>query len=229
MSAYDALLFAVGGVLATAVLIGLIVRRRVRACVSFVSYLTAVAVGKALQLMWPERFWTWDFMRWSDALQVILRAAIAFEICYKVFRPLPEGSKRMRATLALVLMAMAIAFVVYPPQAANAFEGTIVLQQVSYGVAFLFVAFLLVTWHYGIPIDPLHRDIACGFGLLSLVLSFAAALSAYDPAAEWGRYFLVKTAYPLLLAAWCVSAWRRDPPTRLSPRTMRFLQPWRLR
>jgi hypothetical protein len=44
---------------------------------------------------------------------------------------------------------------------------------------------------------------------------------------DWGRDFIVKTTYPVVLAAWCASAWRRDVEKILSPATMRRLQPWR--
>lgn len=229
MPMYDAGIRVLNLLLAGMALAGMVTRRRIAACVSFPVHLSTDIVGRVLVLVWPDRFWTWDFVFWTDAVQVAVRAAIVLELTYKVFRPLPEGLQHVRLMLALVLTGMVLAFLVYPPRATNAFEGTLVLQQVSYGVAFLFIAFLLVTWYHGVPLDPLHRDIACGFGALNFVLAFATALSEYDPAYDWGRYFIIKTAYPFLLAGWCVSAWRPDTPSRLSPRTMRILQPWRVR
>lgn len=229
MPLYDTSINLLCIALATAVLVGLLVTARVRACVSFAVYVVSAVVTRVLILTWPGRFFTWDFVFWSDAVQTGLRAAIALEISYKVFRPLPGGFARIRLMFMLVVGAMAIAFWIAPPQASNAFEWTFVLQQVSYGVAFLFGAFLLVTWYHCVPLDRLHLDIAAGFSVLNMVLAFTRALAQLEPDTDWGRNLVIKSAYPLLLAAWCLSAWRRDAPTKLSPASLRRLQPWRVR
>lgn len=228
MSEWDILHRWVCLALALTALAGLATTGRWRACVSFALYLGSVALGRVLLLAWPERFWTWDFVFWSDAVQTVLCAAVAFEVCYRVFRPLPNAFRHMRVLLLLVLLGMAAAFTLARPQAASLFEATVVLQQVSYGIAFLFGAFLLLTYVFGTPVDLLHTDIACGFTALNGILAFTAALAAFDPATTWGRDLIVKTGYGLLLAGWCVSAWRREPATLLSPRTLHWLRPWRL-
>lgn len=227
MSNFDTLHRSFCVVAALGALIGLGVTGRWRACVSFGPYLVTVVVGRVLLLAWPESFWTWTFAFWSDAVQTGLCAAIAFEICYKVFRPMPYAFRQIRVLLLLVLVAMGAAFAVERPQVTSLFEGTLVLQQVSYGVAFLFGAFLFLTWWYGTPLDRLLVDIACGLSALNGVLAFTAALAAFDPATAWGRDLIIKSGYLLLLAGWCVSAWRPEPPTLLSERTLRWLRPWR--
>lgn len=228
MSDYGVVLLLVGSVLASVALCGLAVQRRVRASYSFALYLLTVSAGRVLLLVAPEHFWTWPFMFWTDALQTLLCAAIAFEICAKVFRPLPGGRVYVRRLIGLVVVARVLTFVILPPHASDAFEGTFVVAQVSYAVAFLFGAFLLVTWYGGVPVDPLHRDVVCGFVVLSGLVAYTGELSALDPGTAWGRDLLTKSAYPLLLLFWCWSAWRRDEPTRLSPRSLALLQPWRV-
>ncbi len=226
MSDFDGARRVFGLVLASVALTGLVVNGRWRACWSFALYLASCVVGRVLLLAWPERFWTWNFVFWSDAVQTSLCAAVAFEVAYRVFRPLPNALERMRLLLLLVVLGVAAAFLLAPPQAVSFFEATVVLQQVSYGVALLFGAFLLLAWWHGTPLDRLHADIACGFSALNMTLAFTCALAQFDPARDWGRDLIVKSAYLLLLAAWCVSAWRAEPATRLSPRTLRWLRPW---
>ncbi len=227
MSAYGVFLLLLCQTLAVCALGGLIARGRWRACGSFVAYLVSVVLVRVLPLAWPQTFWTWPFLFWTDILQLTLSAAVALEVAFKIFRPLPNGNRHMRVTLALVLSAIALGLGLWATPVTDAFQGTLTMQQASYGVTFVFVAILLVTRNYGVPVDPLHRDILVGFTLLRAVVAYAEALSSFDPAFAGGRYFVVKSAYPLLLLGWCVSAWRRDVPSRLSPPTLRRLQPWR--
>ncbi len=227
VSDYGVFLLLLCQALAVCALGGLLARGRWRACRSFGAYLASAALGHGLLLAWPQTFWTWPFMFWTDVVQLALSAAVALEIAFKIFRPLPNGNRHMRLTLTLVLAAIALGLGLWATPVTDAFQGTLTMQQASYGITFLFVAILLVTRNYGVPVDPLHRDILVGFTLLRAVVAYAEALSAFDPAFAGGRYFVVKSAYPLLLLAWCVSAWRRDVPSRLSPLTLRRLQPWR--
>ena len=43
--------------LATGAVAGVIVRRRVGVCWTFVAYLGVIAVADLMMLVWPERFW----------------------------------------------------------------------------------------------------------------------------------------------------------------------------
>jgi hypothetical protein len=227
VSAYGVFLRLLCLALAACALGGLIARGRWRACLGFGAYLTSAALGRALLLAWPQTFWTWPFLFWTDVLQLALSSAVALEVAFKIFRPLPNGNRHMRLTVGLVLAVIAIGLALWATPVTDAFQGTLTMQQASYGVTFLFVAILLVTRSFGVPVDPLHRDILCGFTLLLALVAYGEALSSFDPAFAGGRDFVVKSAYPLLLLAWCVGAWRRDVPSRLSPVNLRRLQPWR--
>lgn len=213
--------------LATTALIGLVVRHKLRACLLFPVYLLTAAAGHLLVASLPHLFWTWGFMALTDGVQVALRLGIAFEIAFKLFRaPLLVGRQRIRAAFALVTVGLLGAMLLYPWHHMDAFEVTLAFGRVSYGVAVLFMVFLLVAFYYAVPIDPLHRAIAAGFAFTSAVLAFGHVFSLND---GWGRHFVTVLAYPVVMAAWAYSAWRRESLAGLSDEAVRILWPWRAR
>lgn len=213
----------------TVALAGLYVRGRVRSSWLFPIYLGVSGAGAALVVLSPGVFWTWGFFAATDVLQAVLTAGIAFEIAYRTFRPLPVGFRRVRLAMLTVLVGVALALAFQNRPLASAFDLAQMLERVSYGTSFLFLTFMLLTGYYGVPTDPLYRDIAAGFVLVNLVVGCASALAAFDPVFDLGRYFVSKTAYPCALAWWLVAAWRREDYGWLSPETVRYLQPWRVR
>lgn len=226
MTRLDQAVLVVSGLLATAALAGLVRRDRLRACRLFGVYLVVAAAGALLMAVFPGMFWTWEFYAATDVLQTSLRVGIALELSWRVFRPLPLGPRRVGPALLLVLLASGLALAFYPKPIGNAFELAVFVDALSYGVAWLFGVFLLLTLYYGVPLDPLHRDLAAGFGAVSFLLVYQQPLTSLDP--YLGRDFVVKMLYPLLLAAWNVSAWRREDFGRLEAETVRVLQPWRV-
>lgn len=215
--------------LSWALLVGLVVRRRLRAAWSFPFYLLVTAVSGLLIVTAPDVFWNWHFWAATDVLQRCLQAALALEIAMKVFRPpLWAGRRRVRLLLGLILAATLCATLLAPVPAGGAFGITLLMERVSYGVAWMFAAFLVAVRYYGVPLDPLHRDLACGFALLMMLLAFNDGLKSVDRFFDLGAAVVAKTLYPCLLAAWNVSAWRPQAPEELSPHALRVLQPWRV-
>lgn len=221
-------------ILGTAACLGLVHRRRLRACVSFAGYLGVSAVGGLLVGLWPSVFWSWRFWVAVSALQATLRAGMAVEIAFKTFRPpLYVGRRRARLLMTLIALGTALSVASYSRAPRTALDWTLLVESLSYGIAALFTAFLLLVRYYRVPIDPLHRDIAAGSTLLSLLVYYSDTLYRIDP---WfglgtvaGRDLITKTLYPLLLVFWNVSAWRRDAPPAFTPEVERVLQPWRTR
>lgn len=226
MPRIDVVASVLSAVLAALALAGLVARRKVEACWLFPAYLASAVACHASVVVAPERFWNWGFWAATDVVHTALRMGIALEITLRTFRPFPRGLHHMRVALLFVMLATAIAVVMYPREYGDAFELSLVVGRVSYGVAIMFTAFLLVVRHYGVPVDPLHRAIAAGFAVASALLAFASAFSADF---EGGTSLLTKIAYPVVLAGWTVSAWRRDAFTGLSPAAVGVLWPWRQR
>lgn len=234
MSRVDVVVSTTIVVAALLAFVGLAYRRRLSACGTFPAFLLSNVFGYLVVLIWPRRFWTWEFWFPSSAAQLLLCAGIAVEIAFKTFRPpLYVGRKRIRLLLLVIGLGTALGVAFYPRALRTAFDWTLLVESTSYGIAWMFGAFLLVVRYYRVPTDPLHRDIATGFTVLNILVFYREALFDLD---SWfglgtvaGRDLITKTLYPLLLATWNVSAWRRDEPTAFSPEVEKLLQPWRTR
>lgn len=229
MPAFDRLLSTFACAAATGALAGLVARRRADACWSFLAYLSTAIAGHALVVVLPSALVTWGFVLATDVAQTGLRGAIAFEIAFRTFMPLPAGLRKVRRVFGVGALLIALGVWLYPGEMTSAFDLTLLVARVSYGVSLLFAAFLGLTAYYYVPVDPVHRDLAIGFVLLSVLAAFTAPLSALDPIVGWSRDFLVRLSYPLLLVWWARRAWAEEEPTALSREAMQILQPWRVK
>ncbi len=228
MSLLGQVLSAVSAAFGAAALAGLVWRRRARACRAFALYLATAALGHLLLLIAPQAFWNWEFLTLTDALQAGLQLAIVAEIGGKAFHALPVGYRHLRLVLGCIALATAFAALPTLSPRGGLPDAALHVERVFYGIGFLFIAFMAVVRYHGVPLDPLHRAVATGFAVIALLSGCVSALAALDPASSWGRDFIVKTAYPCVLAWWTVNAWRRDDFGRLSLEAVRRLHPWRL-
>jgi hypothetical protein len=228
MAPLDQALSLTTALLAALALLGLVRRGRVRACRAFAAYLATATLGHLLLATAPQRFWTWQFLTATDLVQALLLCAIVAEITHKTFRPLPVGYRRARRVLsALALGAMGVVAVSGRDVDSPA-QFSLLLERASYGLGFLFLGFMVVVRWHAIPVDPLHRSIATGFAFVTMLVGCVSALASVDPVPALGPHFIVKTAYPCVLAWWAHNAWRVDDFGRLSPEAVRRLHPWRL-
>lgn len=225
----DIALTLINVALASGALTGVLVRDKARPSLLFLMYLVSVAMVGVFGALWPTRFWDWAFWAAGGAVQAALRIGVAFEITHKTFRVYPRAYARVRVLVALALLVVLLVVVTVPRRFGDAYELARVIERASYGTGFLFLAYLGTARYYGIPLDPFHRAIATGFGIITVLVGSASLLWRFDPAFGLGRDFIVKTAYPCVLAWWLVSAWRRDDFSDLSPETLRRIHPWRVR
>jgi hypothetical protein len=229
MPVLDRATFLITASLALIALAGLARHERLAACRSFGVYLALAMLSHGLVAASPRRFWTWAFWLATDALQALARVACAVEITALTFRPLPAGHAKARRAFLILAALIIVVVAAYPSPTARAFDWTLVVARVTYGVAFLFAVYLGLTAYYHVPVDPVHRDVAHGFVLLSLLVAFTHPLARLDPIMGWGRDFVVKFSYPLLLAWWARRAWAPEEPTALSREVMQAVQPWRVK
>ncbi len=228
MSPLDQALSSTTALLAALALAGLARRGRLRASVSFAAYLASALAGHLLLVADPARFWSWEFLIVTDLIQAGLLGAIVCEIAHKTFRTLPAGYRRVRRTLGAIGLGVLASVASTTPLGANPAEISYLLERVSYGLGFLFLGFMVLVRWYGVPVDPLYRNIATGFAFVTMLVGCVSALAVVDPTPSLGPYFIVKTAYPCVLAWWALSAWREDDFGRLSHEAVRRLHPWRL-
>lgn len=200
----------------------------------FLMYLSLTAAVSLLAGGLPSLFWTWSFWGASSAVQALFCVAVAFEIAFKTLRPpLYAGRRRVRFLLLVISLGTVAAVLFYPRSLRTAFDFALLVESTSYGIGWMFGAFLLLVLFHRVPIDPLYRDVAGGFAILNSLVFYREALFNLDPwfglGTAAGRDLITKTLYPCLLAFWNVSAWRRDEPTAFSPEVEEMLQPWRTR
>lgn len=213
--------------LALAVLAGVVLRRKLGACRAFPVYLVTAAFGHVLIVVAPDIFWNWTFLSVSDALQTGLALTIAFEIADKTFRSLPGGHRRITWVLGVMTFGLVLAVAFAPAWTGTAYDLARKLERVSYGTSFLFVGIMAFVVYHGVPMDPFLRALATGFGARGLLVGCVSLLWHFDPLFGAGRDFVVKTAYPTLLAWWVWAAWRHDRFEPLSHEAVRRLYPWR--
>ena len=214
-----------GHVLLAAAILGLLVRGRARLCWSFLVYLTAVGIGDALTLMWPQRFWTQEWWIVFQATYAILRILVAMEIAFRAFSAFPRA--RFHALLLLVLVGSLTAFAVARPLP-DAYVFRAVFERAEpllyVGSLWAFVLILLTRTWYHIPLHPFHRDVLIAFVLYLGVQ--AAVQAAADPAVDRLAAILLPALYGAAEGVWAWCAWRPTHQPAASPATMRALQPW---
>lgn len=219
---------ALSAALAGVALAGLVRRRHVRGAFSFACYLASVSSSLTLPLLFPS-LWSWTFVVATDGLQRLLALLTAVELALNAQRAMPIGRKYVRRLFAAIVMTTLIGLALTFEMPRNPAEWTLIGERVSYGTGFLFAGFLIFAGLFYVPLDPLHREVALGFVLVSFLAAFRHALTELDPVFGLGRDFVSKVAYPLIVMAWARAAWRRERPSAMSSEVQDKLHPWRRR
>ena len=215
-------------------LAGLLRRRRIRMAYAFPVYIAAVVVLSSLAGLWPERFLTWSFYWFKEAVYSVLKVAVAVELAVRVFQAFPAARRAARAVFLLVLaITLVAAWAASPDDPASGQAGwaQLVLSlnpRINNGTAWLFGALFALILYYRLPLHPLHKAIAFGFMAYLLFLSFGLDQVKRS---EFAHRALVSYAssfgYALVAAFWARAAWRRDPPPPVPRDVVDRLQPWR--
>jgi hypothetical protein len=193
-----------------AVLVGVLVRGRVRQCWAFPAYVVTVLLTNFVGSMWPERFHNPETWVIFQAAFDVLKLAVVLELSWRAFALFPGAMRNARLVLLIVLIASTLAIAVWtPPSSYNTvwqFQPSIVT-----GTLWLLTALaLLVVW-YQIPVHDFQRAIMLGFAPYLLV--FVAALDIlrrHGWSAVATASILDQSAYLALVAFWAWAAWRQD-------------------
>lgn len=227
-------ILAVTNVLLLATLAGLLRRQRVRLAYAFPVYLVAIVVMSSLTGLWPERFHTWSFYWFKEAVYSVLKVGVAAELAVRVLQAFPAARRAARAVFLLVLgITLVAAWAASPDEPASGQAGWAQLAlslnpRINNGTAWLFGALFALILYYRLPLHPLHKAIAFGFMAYLLFLSFGLDQVKRS---EFAHRALVSYAssigYALVAAFWARAAWRRDKPPPVSREVVDRLQPWR--
>lgn len=221
----------VGGVLiTTALLTGLVVRRRYRACYAFCGYLLAVVVADCLILAWPERFLRWDFWLLKETVHSLLKFGIALELGLRTLQGFPGARATARFVVLLVLL-FALAGMLADPIDRSADLADLASRlhpRILNTAIWLFTAIAAVILWYRLPVDAFHKAILIGFVPYLLVFTVAInALESVGPDIERLVGYAHPLAYLLVLTYWTYAAWRpQEAPFRAAPAAQRAAEPF---
>lgn len=233
-----------GPVLELPILVGLFLRRRFRACYSFVFYLMVILAGDLLLLLGPRHidqgswlfgllgakgFYSRRFWLIHQATINVARFAVALELGYRTFRSFPGARATARGVLLVLVTVTLVSVVAVTPQVSaidpddqvNQIIGRLQPRVLNGTVWLLTGIAALILW-YRLPVDRFHKAIL--IGLVPYLLVFTIGLNAIDShgwtdAARRARNYVDTSAYLLLLAYWVRAAWApvRSPALAADP------------
>ena len=191
-------------------LAGLVARRRLGLCWSFVPYALAIIICGNLATLWPARFFTPEFWLFKQALYDLCKLAIALELAWRVLRAFPGAERTARRWVAVLLVGSTTVAAMGPPRAYDSIAewqlGALV------GIVWLFTLTALVVVWYRLPVHVWHRALLAGFS--GYLLVFGAALQAFRSngwTIAWWVGLADGGAYLVVAWMWGLAAWRREP------------------
>lgn len=214
-------------VLLASLVAGLLVRRALQVCPSFVLYMGVVLATNAAILAWPQ-IYTWRFYLSGEVLHAALRLVLAGELGWRMFAHLPGARASLAAGLLLVVTLTLAAVLLAPLGAQPHVVAQTALARLLHGTAWIFGALLAAKLYYRIPVHPLHQAILRGF--VPFLLTFTVALGLFETFGWDVRLpasYAYTTTYMVMLVYWNRVAWRRPEPPDAPPEVVRRLQPWR--
>ena len=203
-----------GSLLATATLVGLVVRGRWRLWYTFPVLLVVVIGHDLLVGLWPERFYRGGFWRLKESALVLIRLAMVLELTFRVFRGFPGAMLMARRFLILIFAATFLGVAALPPSQRDytGFVGE-VMPRILNGTVWLFAALAFLILWYRLPVHWFTKAVLLSY--LPYLLVFTVAMNALGELgwqrAGWVNHLNV-WAYRLLILFWAYIAWRREDP-----------------
>ena len=221
--------------LLVAALLGLWWRRRGKASRFLAWYLAYGAAARVCVLIWPARTWAYVFC--TEVPCAFLALAMAAEMLVLVFGGLPLGRLRSSAIAAALLLVAWVTIMAWAPvQSAEVphsdqiwYQASQRMIQAKFTAGWLFMVVVALALYYGVPLDPLHRDVAQGYSTwIFIQIIPAAELAVLDGVLHLGEASFQRLIYTGMLLGWVRAAWREDELPALNSEALRRLQPWRV-
>ena len=193
-----------------ALLVGIVVRGRIRLCWSFAVYVLAVLVGNTLVTVWPGRFYTPGFWVLKQGVYDLLKMAIALELARRALGAFPGALRTARKVLLAVLVLSTLLLGVLTPRSSYETLWEWQPSVATSAIWLLTATALLVVW-YQIPIDDWPRAIMLGLAPYLLVFVTLMGLlkrQGWEYRSELG--ILDSIAYGGLILFWAWAAWRPE-------------------
>jgi hypothetical protein len=207
------------------IIIGLLRRRYVRFCWSFLVYLSAVWAFDRLGDLMSDRSDYYTIYSAKETMLDVLKFVVALEIWQKSFCSFPRARLRVGILLALVLLATAIGTLTVSMDV-DPYDAllSLISPRQKAGALGLFAVVVSGAWWYRIPLHPLHRAILLGFaGYLVLATLLASLLGLLGQEARWVLGRIDVAGYFAVSIWWAWAAWRTS---HLPNPILTRLQPW---
>lgn len=199
-----------------AALAGLLVRRRVGECWSFLLYVLAIVVTGQMQASWPDRYFNYPYYLRFQAVWNVLKFATALELAARIFGRFPRALARVRL-LAFVVLALTTGLALAPPLDLEVRRLILGWEPRTQAAALWLMTLvsLLVVW-YRLPIATFQRAILLGFvPYLAVFGTLLSILRSLDVTHGW-PFDIVNivdgSAYLAVCVWWAYSAWRAPAP-----------------
>ena len=168
-------------------------------------------VSDLLVVLWPGRFWKYEFWVLKENVHTVLKLTLAVELLVRIFRPFPSAYAAARRGMLVVAVVMAALLqrVLLQGTGYDAVVGR-VHPLVTDGTVWLFLALGAYCLWYHLPLDSVHKAVLIGlvpYLLVYSVVQRAVVALGWEAASVLNRSAPV--AYLALLAYWCAVVWRR--------------------
>ncbi|MEO8359356.1 MAG: hypothetical protein ABI672_04945 [Vicinamibacteria bacterium] len=200
--------FGIGLMVAT--VFGLFRNGKTRLSVVFTIYITLATIFTILIVGFPLRYTPEAFMI-KQGIYDTLFMCMALELSIKVFAAFRGVATRVRAFLALAVIASTVAIFVLTPQNLTYSDLARYQPEITTTVVWClsFVA-LLIVW-YQIPVPAFTRAILLGFIPYQMVfVIYTDLIGRLGWGALPGLNLLNTVAYDAVAAYWAYAAWRKD-------------------
>src|SRR5262245_43797505 len=104
------ILLSVDAAIAVA-LVGLVARQRLRLCYTFDLYLFMVLGLDLLVVLWPQRFFHWEYFLAKETVHNILKFAIVLELTALIFAGFPRVRRTVRLMSGGVVLGLVVTMV----------------------------------------------------------------------------------------------------------------------
>jgi hypothetical protein len=193
-----------------ALLVGIVVRGRLRLCLALPVCLLAMLVGNTLVSLAPEHFYNASFWVLKQGVYDILKMAVALELAWRALSAFPGAWRSARVVLLAVLTLSTLTLAVLTPRSSYRTLWEWQPSVTTATVWLLTATALLVVW-YQVPIHDWQRAIMLGLAPYSLVFVTLLDLlrrRGWTLRAELGVADSV--AFLALVLFWTWEAWRKD-------------------
>jgi hypothetical protein len=216
----------VQGAVATATVVGVAVRGRLRLGWAFALYLVSIAIFDTLFGLWPNRFVTWPFWLACEATYASLKVALALELSGLLFRAFPAAGRAARFGLLAVLAGTCAWIAIASPSSLGEWI-RVGVPRAKFGEAFLFAWLLAVVLWFRIPLHSLHKAILIALAPYLLVFTvILQALETYGWTGSGDLSYLNMLVFLGVLVSWLITAWRHEEQSEVHPSVAKVVQPW---